>query len=145
LSPGVDVIDQVLIHVEGLSGAPLFEWALKKARARGRKVVHAIKTGDHSCQGADVICPICHHRDRRILQDMQTVECTVCAMRGTVQLDGNRIRVLFREEDIYRHRWTEENLRCHFTYYLKPSKEFFFKTKKEGKQGVQQYEGLSSE
>jgi len=139
LSLGVDVIDQVLIHVQGLSEAPLFEWALKKARALGRKVVHAIKTGDHSYQGEEGICPICHDRNIRILQDLQTVECPVCAVRGTVQLDGNRIRVLFREEDVYRHRWTEENLRRHFTYHLKPSKDFFFKTKKERKEGVQRY------
>ncbi len=141
LSLGVDIIDQLLIHVQGLSEAPLFSQAIERARTLGKKVVQAIKRGDHSYQGEEGICPICHDRNLRILKDMKTVECPVCAVRGTLQVEGGTITVVFTDEAIRRHRWTEENLRRHFTYHLKPSKAFFIKTKGERKKKTQKYKG----
>lgn len=141
LSLGVDIIDQLLIHVQGLSEAPLFSWAIGRAHDLGKKVARAIKSDDHSYQGEEGICPICHDRNLRVLKDMRTVECPVCAVRGTLRVEGGRITVLFKEEDVRRHRWTEESLRRHFTYHLKPSKVFFIKTKIERKKMVEKYRG----
>ena len=139
LSLGVKIIDQLLIHVQGLGEAPLFSGAIERAHTLGKKVARAIKTGDHSYRGDEGICPLCHDRNLRILKDMETVECPVCAVRGTLHVEGGKIRVLFKEEDLQRHRWTEENLRRHFTYHLKPSKTFFFKTKDERKSKLEKY------
>ncbi|MEA2038927.1 MAG: flavodoxin family protein [Thermodesulfobacteriota bacterium] len=139
LSLGVDIIDQLLIHVQGLREAPLFESTIKSAHKLGRQVARAIKSGDHSYQGEQGICPICHDRNIRILKDMQTVECPVCALRGNLQTEGGKIKVVFQQEDIQRHRWTEQNLWRHFNYHLKPSKDFFIKTKQERKERVQKY------
>lgn len=139
LALGVDVIDQLLIHVQGLREAPLFERAIESARDLGRKVARAIKSGDHSYLGEEGICPICHDRNIRILKDMQTVECPVCAVRGSLRLEGGKIKVVFRQEDIQRYRWSEENLRRHFSYHLKPSKDFYIRTKAERKERIQKY------
>lgn len=139
LALGVDVIDQLLIHVQGLREAPLFERAIESARDLGRKVARAIKSGDHSYLGEEGICPICHDRNIRILKDMKTVECPVCAVRGSLRLEGEKIKVVFRQEDIQRYRWSEENLRRHFSYHLKPSKDFYIRTKAERKERIQKY------
>jgi len=139
LALGVDVIDQLLIHVQGLREAPLFERAIESARDLGRKVARAIKSGDHSYLGEEGICPICHDRNIRILNDMKSVECPVCAVRGSLRLEGEKIKVVFRQEDIQRYRWSEENLRRHFSYHLKPSKDFYIRTKAERKERIQKY------
>ncbi|MBW2040022.1 MAG: flavodoxin family protein [Deltaproteobacteria bacterium] len=141
LSLGVNIIDRLLIHVQGLSEAPLFSRAIERAHALGKRVARAIETGDHSYQGEEGICPICHDRNLRILKDMETVECPVCAVRGTLRVEEGKIKVIFKDEAIQRHRWTEENLRRHFTYHLKPSKAFFLKTKEERKKRIEKYKG----
>ena len=139
LSLGVRIVDQLLIHVQGLSEAPLFSGAIDRTHALGKKVARAIGTGDHVYQGEEGICPICHDRNLRILRDMETVECPVCAVRGTLRIQGRKIKVTFKEQDVKRQRWTEENLRRHFTYHLKPSKQFFLRTKADRKNRVEKY------
>jgi len=139
LSLGIHVVDQLLIHVQGLSEAPLIQDALEKSRDLGKQVVRAIQTGDTSFQGEEGICPICHDRNIRILKDMETVECPVCAVRGSLKIEDGKIRVVFSPEAIARHRWTVENLQRHFSYHLKPSKDFFIKTKAQRKEMAQKY------
>jgi multimeric flavodoxin WrbA len=145
LSLGVEIVDQLLIHVQGISEAPLFPQAMEQARTLGKRVAHAIKTGDHTYQGEPGICPICHDRNLRVLQDMETVECPVCAVRGKLQMEGKKITVAFSDEAVKRHRWSVENLQRHFTYHLKPSKDFFLKTKGERKEMAAKYKGYPGE
>ncbi len=139
LAMGLKIIDQRLIHVQGLREAPIFEKSIESAHELGKNVAKAIKSGDYSYQGEQGICPVCHDRNLRILKDMQTVECPVCAVRGKVSLKEGRINIVFSQEDISRNRWTEENLRRHFSYHLKPSKDFFIKTKDKRKKLIQKY------
>jgi multimeric flavodoxin WrbA len=139
LSLGVEVIDQLLIHVQGISEAPLFPRDIERAHTLGKRVAQAIKSSDHTYHGEAGICPICHDRNLRILQDMETVECPVCAVRGTLKVEGKKIKVMFTDEAIKRHRWSVENLQRHFNYHLKPSKDFFIKTKEERKKLAGKY------
>ena len=141
LSLGIVVVDQWICHVQGLSEAPLFTREIERARLLGQRVAQAIKTGNHQHQGEAGICPVCHDRNLRILQDMATVECPVCAVRGSLQLEGGKIKVIFTDEAIKRHRWTEQNLRRHFNYHLKPSKDFFMRTRRERKEMAERYKG----
>jgi len=114
---------------------------IERARLLGKRVVQAIKTGNHQYQGEAGICPVCHDRNLRVLQDMATVECPVCAVRGTLQVQDGKIKVSFTDEAIKRHRWSEQNLRRHFNYHLKPSKDFFMRTKRERKEMAEKYKG----
>lgn len=141
LSLGIDVIDQLLIHVQGLNEAPLFDDIIEQAHSLGKKVAQAIRTGDHTYQGEEGICPICHDRNLRILKDMKTVECPICAVRGTLEVQNGKIQAIFTEEALQRHRWTHENVMRHVTYHLKPSKDYFLKTRKERKERTQKYKG----
>jgi multimeric flavodoxin WrbA len=141
LALGIDVVDQWICHVQGLSEAPLFSREIERARLLGTRVAQAIKTGDHHYQAESGICPVCHDRNLRVLQDMATVECPVCAVRGTLQVQDGRIKVSFTDEAVKRHRWSEQNLRRHFNYHLKPSKDFFMRTRRERKEMAEKYKG----
>jgi hypothetical protein len=72
---------------------------------------------------------------------MTAVECPVCAVRGSLQVEGGKIKVIFTDEAIKRHRWTEQNLQRHFSYHLKPSKDYFLKTKQDRKAMAERYKG----
>jgi multimeric flavodoxin WrbA len=141
LSLGIDVIDQLLIHVQGLSEAPLFPRDIERAHTLGRRVSRAIKSGNHAYEGEEGICPVCHDRNLRVLKDMTAVECPVCAIRGSLQVEGGKIKVVFTDEAIKRHRWTEKNLQRHFSFHLKPSKDYFLRTRQERKAMAERYKG----
>ena len=138
---GMKVIHLALIHAQDVRDVALHERSLAKVNNIGRDVAKAVKTGDTTYRGEPGICPICNDTNIRILKDMETVECGTCAVRGKISLNGNKIQVNFKDEDIKRHRWTKQNINTHFTYHVKPSKDHFFKTKEAKKEKTQKYKG----
>jgi len=122
------VIDRVLIHIQAMSETSADQRVLDRARKVGVEVATAIKTGDITYQGEPGICPICHDRNIHILKDNETVECGLCGIRGKLRIENGKIKVHFPEEQIKWHRFSEENAYRHFTYEIKPSKDYFMKT-----------------
>jgi multimeric flavodoxin WrbA len=125
LQLGMDIVDKSLIHIQAMSEASGNELALSKARKIGIEVADAVKTGDHSYKGEPGICPVCHERDVRIMLDSKTVECPICALRGTVTVEKGQIKVHFPEDQKQWHRFSEQSIYRHFTYEIKPSKDYF--------------------
>lgn len=125
---GMDIVDKLLVHVQAMSEVAADQGALDKARLIGIEMVEAIKTGDHSYRGEPGICPICHERDIRILKDNATVECGICGIRGTASVENGVIKVHFPEEQLPWYRFSFENMYRHFTYEIKPSKDYFTRT-----------------
>jgi hypothetical protein len=117
----------------------LYDKALAKARAMGRAVAKAVKTGDTSYQGEPGICPLCQDRVLRILRDDETVECGVCGIRGKLYVEKGKIRVRFEKDTILNHRFTEENIYRHFTYHIKPSRDYFNRTREITKEKRERY------
>lgn len=136
---GMNVIHRALVHTQGIREVALDEKVLNEANNIGGDVVKAIKTGDTTYRGEKGICPVCHDTNLRILKDMETVECGSCAVRGKISLNGNKIEVSFKEEDIKRYRWTEQNMKTHIAYHIKPSRDYFIKTKDLRKERVEKY------
>jgi multimeric flavodoxin WrbA len=126
---GMEVIDRALIHTQAINEVVLYDKALAKARDMGKEVARAVKTGDTSYRGEPGICPICQDRVLRILRDDETVECGVCGMRGKMLIEGGKIRVRFDKDQILNHRFTAENIYRHFTYHIKPSRDYFTRTR----------------
>lgn len=122
---GMHIIDKALVHIQAVSEAAADELALGKAHLIGMEVAEAIMTGDHTYRGEPGMCPVCHERDIRILQDNQTVECPVCAIRGKLTLEEGHIKIEFGREQLPWHRFSAESIYRHFTYEIKPSKDFF--------------------
>jgi multimeric flavodoxin WrbA len=136
---GMQVIDRALIHTQAINEVVLYDKALAKVREMGKEVAKAVKTGDTSYRGESGICPICQDRVLRILRDDETVECGVCGIRGKIFVEGGKIRVLFEEDAMLKHRFTEENIYRHFTYHIKPSRDYFTKTRDVTKERRERY------
>ncbi len=126
---GMEVIDRALIHTQAMNEVVLYDKTLAKAREMGREVAKAVKTGDVSYRGEPGICPVCQDRVLRIMRDDETVECGVCGIRGKIAVEGGKIRVHFDKDGISDHRFTQENIYRHFTYHIKPSRDYFNRTR----------------
>lgn len=145
---GMKVIDHALIHTQAMNEVILYNRSLSRARGMGKQLAKVIKTGDMSYQGEPGICPVCHDRVLRVLKDNETVECGVCAIRGKLALKDGKIQVHFAPEDVKRHRFTVENLWRHFCYHIKPSRDYYQKTRavtKAGREYYKEYLGVGDE
>jgi multimeric flavodoxin WrbA len=136
---GMEVIDRALVHTQAINEVVLYGKALAKVREMGREVAVAVKTGDTSYRGETGICPNCQDRVLRILRDDETVECGVCGIRGKIFVEGGKIRVHFDKDAILNHRFTAENIYRHFTYHIKPSRDYFTRTRGITKERRERY------
>ncbi len=136
---GMEVIDRALVHTQAMNEVVLYDHALDKVREIGRNVAKAVNTGDTSYQGEPGICPICQDRVLRVLRDDQTVECGVCGIRGKMSIEGGKIKVHFDKENVLNHRFTQENIYRHFTYHIKPSRDYFNRTRETTKANRERY------
>ncbi len=136
---GMEVIDRALIHTQAMNEVVLYDKALARARKMGKEVAKAVKTGDVSYRGEPGICPICQDRVLRIMRDNETVECGVCGIRGKIAVEGGKIKVHFDKDGILDHRFTQENIYRHFTYHIKPSKDYFGRTRDTTKEKRERY------
>jgi multimeric flavodoxin WrbA len=125
LQLGMDIIDKSLVHIQGISEASADQPSKDKARVIGTELYEAVATGDHSYRGDPGACPVCHERAINILSDNETVECPLCAIRGKLKVENGKIKVDFPEEQLKWHRFSEQSIYRHFTYEIKPSKDFF--------------------
>jgi hypothetical protein len=135
----MEVIDRALIHTQAINEVVLYDRALAKARKMGREVARAVKTGNTSYLGEPGICPVCQDRVIRILRDDKTVECGVCGIRGKIVVQEGKIRVHFGEDAILNQRFTMENIYRHFTYHIKPSRDYFTRTRDITKEKRERY------
>jgi len=136
---GMEVIDRALVHTQAMNEVVLYDRALAKARGMGREVAKAAKTGDTSYRGEPGICPICQDRVLRILRDDKTVECGICGIRGKIAVEGGKIKVHFDRDGILNHRFAQENIYRHFTYHIKPSRDYFTRMKETTKAKRERY------
>jgi multimeric flavodoxin WrbA len=136
---GMEVIDRALIHTQAINEVVLYDKVLAKAREMGKRVAKAVKTGDTSYCGEPGLCPICQDRVLRILRDNETVECGVCGIRGKILVEKGKVKVHFDENAISNHRFTEENIYRHFTYHIKPSRDYFNRTRDVTKEKRERY------
>ncbi|HEX75511.1 MAG TPA: hypothetical protein G4O12_02885 [Dehalococcoidia bacterium] len=136
---GMAVIDRALIHAQAVNEVVLYDRSLARARGMGKELATAIKTGDASYRGESGVCPLCHDRVLRLLRDNETVECGVCGIRGKATLKNGKINVHFAEQDIQRQRFSMENIYRHFTYHIKPSRDYFTKTRAVTKEKRERY------
>ncbi len=122
---GMNIVDKALIHVQAVGEASADRLALDRAKVVGEELVQAMVSGDHSYKGDPGICPVCHERDVRIMSDNKTVECPICGIRGQIKIENGSITVDFPSAQQDWHRFSQESIYRHFTYEIKPSKDYF--------------------
>jgi multimeric flavodoxin WrbA len=100
------VIDQMQITSMSLLGNPVLDPdGLARARRLGQNVAKAMHqpTDDVRWMGDEGTCPVCHS-DLLTVKTTNPVECPICGIAGTLKVDGDRISVVFGEEEQKRSR-----------------------------------------
>ncbi len=102
LSWQMKVVDQVLFNWIALPGvAVLHEDMLERARKSGAHVAESIKMPIEGVKyiGEPGICPVCHSNLLEVTGKDFPVSCAVCGIKGTLQMDGNKVSLMVKEED----------------------------------------------
>jgi multimeric flavodoxin WrbA len=126
---GFEVIHRAALNVQGLGEAVLHDDLIAKAHTIGRELTQALRDGDTTYRSEPGLCPICQDWNIRILKDKKSVECPTCGIRGNLSLVDGKIDVSFDEKALKEYRFLPEVGYNHFTYHIKPSKDFFAKSK----------------
>jgi multimeric flavodoxin WrbA len=130
---GLKVIHRAAFNVQGLGEAVHDESAILKARGIGRELARAVLDRDPAYRSEPGLCPICQGWNIRILKDRKAVECPTCGIRGVLEVRDGTIEVAFHEKAQTDYRFDPEVGYNHFTYHIKPSRDYFLRTKDERK------------
>jgi multimeric flavodoxin WrbA len=136
---GFEVIHRATFNVQGLGEAVHDEPGIEKAHRIGAELVQAVRDKDPTYRSEPGICPICQDWNIRILQDKKAVECPTCGVRGMLTIKNGKIDVSFDKKALAEYRFGPEVGYNHFTYHIKPSKDYFLRTKEERKARVKKY------
>ena len=136
---GFHVIHRATFNVQGLGEAVHDEPGLDKAHRIGMELATAVRDQDPAYRSEPGLCPICHDWNIRILKDRKAVECPTCGVRGILRIENGRIDVSFEEKALAEYRFDPEVGYNHFTYHIKPSKDYFLQTKDERKAKMKRY------
>jgi len=136
---GFHVIHRETFNVQGLGEAVHDEPGIRKAHRIGVELVHAVREQDPTYRSDPGLCPICQDWNIRILRDRKAVECPTCGVRGKLTMEDGTIHVSFDEKALTAYRFAPEVGYNHFTYHIKPSKDYFLRTKDERKEKVKKY------
>ncbi len=130
---GLKVIHRETFHVQGLGEAVHDEEGIKRARRVGHELALAVREQDPGYRSEPGLCPICQDWNIRILKGRKAVECPTCGIRGRLEMREGMIHVAFDEKAVAQYRFDPEVGYNHFTYHIKPSKDYFLKTREERK------------
>jgi multimeric flavodoxin WrbA len=136
---GLNVIHRATFNVQGLGEVVLDEDAMGRASRIGAELAHAVLEQDPTYRSEGGLCPICQDWNIRILKDRKAVECPTCGIRGILQVRDERIEVVFDERAKAEYRFRPEVGYNHFTYHIKPSRDYFLRTKEERKSKARPY------
>jgi multimeric flavodoxin WrbA len=141
---GFHVIHRAAFNVQGLAEVVHDEEALESARRIGGELCRAVADKDPTYRSEPGLCPICHDWNIRILKSRDAVECPTCGIRGRLSLQNGKIEVVFDEAALKDYRFDPVVSYNHFTYHIKPSRDYFLRTKDERKTRVGRYKRYPS-
>lgn len=130
---GLHVIHREVFNVQGLAEAVHDQDAIERAHRVGNELARAIQERDPAYRSEPGLCPICQEWNIRILKDRKAVECPTCGIRGMLREQDGKIEVNFDERATGEYRFSPEVGYTHFTYHIKPSRDYFVRTKEERK------------
>ena len=103
----VKIVDQLLVtYAAGAGQVLLDDKAMAKARRLGRSLGKAMKISIDDVRylgEGNETCPLCHSDLFRVRGKF--VECPLCDVKGTIELKGDKIRVIFDEDELQKTRW----------------------------------------
>ena len=142
---GIHVIHREAFNVQGLGEAVHDETGIEKAHRIGLELAQAIRDQNPEYRSEPGVCPICHDWNIRILKDRKTVECPTCGIRGILHTHDGKVDVRFDARATAEYRFDPEVGYNHFTYHIKPSRDYYLRTKDERKARLDRYRDYLSE
>jgi multimeric flavodoxin WrbA len=111
----VKVVDRMVVtYMPRPAQVLLSDETLARARKLGRRVAEAmrkpIEEVGYEGEGTET-CPLCHSNLLSIRGS--SVVCPVCDVRGTIELRGGELKVIYSEEELQKSRWGEWGTRKH--------------------------------
>lgn len=123
---GLKLVDQMLVtYVPSPGHVLLREEALTRARSLGRNVGEAVKMPLDKVKYVgqeEEICPLCHSNLVQVRG--KSVVCPVCDIVGTVEFGGDRLRVVFTEEELQKTRWGAWGRKRHLDEIMQGHREW---------------------
>jgi hypothetical protein len=102
---------------------------MDRARLLGKRIAEAILMPIEQVRylGDDTpaSCPVCHCNVLHIPGELTDVICPVCAVKGTMVLDGDGLAIQWNEEDIRLPRFSEWGITSHMADVGKLHEKFF--------------------
>jgi len=111
----VCVVDKMQAKWSSSSGhVLLYEDLIERAARLGKNVAEAMKKTSTDYMGDDKgICPYCHS-NLLLAGTASVVTCPLCDIRGDLSLEGDEIKISWREENIKKVRWEPMGMGHHF-------------------------------
>ena len=136
---GFHVIHRSAIQAQGLREVVHDHSALAQARKIGHELTEAVANGDPDYRSEPGLCPICQDRNIRILKGDRAIECPTCGVRGRLTVEDGVINVEFDKKALAEYRFAADVGYNHFTYHIKPSRDYYLRTREERKAKAEPY------
>jgi multimeric flavodoxin WrbA len=109
------IVDQMLINFEAHLGQVVMnDKAMERAKQLGRNVAEAMHKPISEAEylGEEYsACPLC--QQNLLLIRGKQVECSICDVRGTLEITDDGIKVNYTDEDLKTYRWGPDGAKRH--------------------------------
>lgn len=113
----VHVVDHMQVNsISRFFNVVLTSDNLERARKLGKNVADSMKDSAEEVKwlgDEEGTCPVCHS-NLLTVTDRNPVECPICGIEGELRIEGDRITVIFSEEEQKRSRLTIAGLKEHW-------------------------------
>jgi len=138
------LVDQMQVNFVGRPGAVLMKSEyLNRAKELGRRVARAmmmpIDEVKYVGEEKDVSCPVCHCNVIQVFDKLPEVFCPVCWVKGTITLDGGKMKVTWSEEDAKHPRFSEYGVSTHLKLIKSLQEKFFTEDQEKAKKLAKKY------
>lgn len=146
MQPTRIIVDQIEVNRALLKGSVLrLDRSLQRARELGRNVARALSMPleelKYLGEETAVSCPVCHCNLLQVPADFPNVACPVCWVRGTITGDGNKMKVIWNQDDVKHPRFSFEGNKKHLDWVASeriPVEKKFLETA-EAKELIKKY------
>jgi len=141
----IRVVDKMQVKWLSSSGQVLaYDDCIERAAELGRNLAVTMKNpGRYDYMADDKgVCPYCHS-NLLIAGNTTVVTCPLCDIKGDIRIDGNEIKIDWREEDIKNIRWEPAGMGRHVGM-IKENHAHFEKNREIVKQRVEKYKNYKT-
>ena len=146
------LVDQYQVNDAAEPGAVLFDYnceQLKRVRQLGRNVAKAmsipIEEVKYMGEDGDVSCPVCHCNVIQVPNALPEVVCPICWVHGLMVADGDKMKVVWNEEEAKKPRFSQHGINEHKKYIMNiVEKAKIAREKPELKEMIKQYKAYGN-